>query len=167
MQQCYLLCRLNVKPLQYISEVAKSNQKKGTSHLSYYTQLHINHWSEAPGPSPSKQRRRIPIMSVWRLGKKRKIYFEVGYHIVSSGLTSSLLHRLGNDGRNFLMHTISLMSSQEGSLGTRSWQGSWYSSTIPENRVPVLLFSMKQKEKIQHTNCAQRKVLSVLKTNSG
>lgn len=46
--------------------------------------------------------------------------------------TSSLLHLLGNEGRSLLMHTISRMSSYEGSLGTRSWYGSWYSSTIPE-----------------------------------
>lgn len=46
-------------------------------------------------------------------------------------LTSSLVHLLGKDGRSFLMQTTSRMSSYEGSVGTKSWYGNWYSSTIP------------------------------------
>lgn len=45
--------------------------------------------------------------------------------------TSSLVQRLGKDGRSLLMQTTSLMSSYEGSVGTNSWYGNWYSSSIP------------------------------------
>lgn len=60
----------------------------------------------------------------------------------STHFTSSLVHRLGKDGRSLLMQTTSLMSSYEGSVGTKSWYGNWYSSRIPAtDKSPKCLFA--------------------------
>lgn len=53
----------------------------------------------------------------------------VSYWMLS--LTSSLFHLLDTVGRNPLTHTTCSISSYDGSDGTISWYGSWYSSTIP------------------------------------
>lgn len=58
--------------------------------------------------------------------------FVHGYlYVLDTHRTSSLVHRFGKDGRSLLMQTTSFMSSYEGSVGTSSWYGNWYSSRIP------------------------------------
>lgn len=61
---------------------------------------------------------------------------------ISAYFTSSLVHRFGKEGRSLLMQTTSLMSSYEGSVGTNSWYGNWYSSRIPltnKNKTGLLM----------------------------
>lgn len=88
----------------------KIKEEEGTDNLTHCAQLHINYCHEAP--LPSQQRKRIPVINIWNFGKRRKVRFDTGHnHMVTYSLTSSLLHRLGKEGRSFLIHTISLMSS--------------------------------------------------------
>lgn len=70
-------------------------------------------------------------------------------------LTSSLVHRFGKDGRSLLMQTTSLMSSYEGSVGTSSWYGNWYSSRIPATHSlePSVFWKRIEVVKKRHIYC--------------
>lgn len=80
---------------------------EGTATCTQRTQLSRCH--EAPSASASQ---RPGVMSIGNPGRRRQVCLDTGHsYTVTSSLTSSLLHRLGKEGRSFLIHTISLMSS--------------------------------------------------------
>lgn len=49
---------------------SKIKQEKGTDNVTYCTYLHINSCNDTP--LSSQQRKRIPAISIWNFGKRRK-----------------------------------------------------------------------------------------------